>query len=1193
MVPRALACLFLSLLLLPGVAGQASAAQQANAERQNLVTNGGAEELDANGDLAGWSIYVREGKATVKQTTEDKSEGRAAARLEIHEEGAVFDVRTGQAVVPRLPGNTRYLLTADVKCKTEPREEPGGYFSVGAGQLVKVGRLTDRPGWQKVSVEITVPANAAVTRLEFSGGSNQPQIFLIDNVRLELLADGNDVAEPNALEVGVKLDARVPMLVEKIVPTDVKLVRAFMHHPVDGRVDTRYASGEISECGGSSVATISYGAYNRTDGLHVTLCEGSFDALQIRGGWTGYLYADLGEEVLTRPGADLPPLCEIRPPSKVYRRLFEERVQAQRLSFFREKGNGEPLADMTVLRVRPNEAFRGAADTVTLALSEPAEPDETIREALEARFGPTPRAYRLGQAAAKTVLLAKDEFIHLITPPQDVSSGIAAISLQLNIAGAEPKSVLTVRVQDVLDPRRESMGVDFQVPGPGTYTVTLDTPDQVFLPAREQWKHTPRLDGPIAPPPVLWVSLAAETPMTINSAQVTLHRVPREKALVEAGAWRKFLLRGLFKTMSEPRPWTVLDGKAPLREQIKTDEFAKRYEMSLIELLQTAEIALLLLPEDDVVRQYHEWLYQNLDREKPAPAPGLPQIPGAPHWAVLTRENWRELNHIAQWWLDNRMAPSGEFGGGIADDTDLFQTWQCLPMIESSPLGERLKDAAAKLSQLCWDRLLEEGINKRTMDGLHAYEEGVNQLALCSWWFYGDPVHFERAMVSARSVIKLMVQTEDGRLHFPSNDVGIKQAREGYQKIGVTPGDANWAPVRFMLHPLYVVGLYNRNPLVLERFERWGTTWADYQKPGAYVGQVDIPTGQPTIVSKLPTAQAAGPVNEWLALYHITGDPKWQEPFKLLMDSGGYWGTTVDYGRMPHALVRWKEPYQQKMQERFNNREDGYAGFYLHKDRTLLTKWLSDSASWYGRFRYIHTAAEQKTDRVLTYNATTPISCYLGDAPNRNRWLNFTAVSYEKLRGEDFAALVWDAGPDVLRVALYNFREQPLEGVMRVWRLDHGRYQVRTGPDRDDNGVLDSPAQEQGLELQRYSQIALTLPPRQVTIVQIAQVERLDDIVERADLALSPIDTRLHDNGKLEVKVHNIGVRPARDVRVDLVRGGRVAESNVLAEIQAPVDLEPKIISLWFDSARAGDVVQVDPDGTIPEIAEHNNRLTL
>ena len=42
---------------------------------------------------------------------------------------------------------------------------------------------------------------------------------------------------------------------------------------------------------------------------------------------------------------------------------------------------------------------------------------------------------------------------------------------------------------------------------------------------------------------------------------------------------------------------------------------------ALIELLETAEIARLLASDDELIVQYHDWLYQNIDKRKPQPAP--------------------------------------------------------------------------------------------------------------------------------------------------------------------------------------------------------------------------------------------------------------------------------------------------------------------------------------------------------------------------------------------------------------------------------------------------------------------------------------------------------------------------------------------------------------------------------------------
>ena len=196
--------------------------------------------------------------------------------------------------------------------------------------------------------------------------------------------------------------------------------------------------------------------------------------------------------------------------------------------------------------------------------------------------------------------------------------------------------------------------------------------------------------------------------MRLSRAAVTLHRIPRKKALVEAGAWRKFLLRGLFSTMSEPRPWMHLRDRAPIRGQIASSKAIEPYRASLTELLETAEVARLLLPNDDIARQYHEWLYQNTRRRRPQPPPRLPKVPGAPKWAVMARETWRELEAMARWWIERRRVPNGELGGGVNDDTDLFQVWQCLHLIESEPLGAMLKDTAARVADLAWREKLEK-----------------------------------------------------------------------------------------------------------------------------------------------------------------------------------------------------------------------------------------------------------------------------------------------------------------------------------------------------------------------------------------------------------------------------------------------------------------------------------------------------
>ena len=612
----------------------------------------------------------------------------------------------------------------------------------------------------------------------------------------------------------IELEEAQQLLIRQVLPTDCRVVRGLTHSPIDGREDTRYNNHAIGEWSGSGGGTpaVNYRRFNGNNGLHVTLPEGGFDKLQIRGDWKGKIY--FNSNSLTEPSPDS---------------TAADRTDARQVSFFYEEG---VLSQVSFFRV------------------DEAEPRG---EPLEIETG---------------------------ADWEDWAQAVNALTLDLKIAKAEPGSTITVRVGDVLDSRRFAMIVDVSVPGPGEYSVTFDIPDQVFLPPKSEWNPAPRLDGEIVPSPRIRVSIDPVAAVEIETTKVTAHVVPRDEALPEAIAWRKLLLRGLFSALSEPRPWMHLGDRGSIREQISTHPTVSKYEQAILEVLETAEIARLLAPDDELIVQYHDWIYQNLDKGDPFPKPELSDAE-APRWAVLIRDNWVEQAHIARWWLDNRLTPNGEFGGGPQDDTDLMQVWQCLPMIESESLGAELKAAGERLAEIMLEHHLDEGLNTRSMDALHAYEEGVNQLALNAWWNYGDPVHFERLMESARSVMKLMVETEDDRLHFVNDrKVGIDEARNGYPEIGDSPGTWNWAPVRLLFHPMYVVADYNQNPAVLGRYARWGETWAGYQAPGAFVDKVEIKTGRAVGQSDLPPTANLAPVDEFLALYLLTGDPKWRRPFQ-------------------------------------------------------------------------------------------------------------------------------------------------------------------------------------------------------------------------------------------------------------------------------------------------------------------------
>ena len=170
---------------------------------------------------------------------------------------------------------------------------------------------------------------------------------------------------------------------------------------------------------------------------------------------------------------------------------------------------------------------------------------------------------------------------------------------------------------------------------------------------------------------------------------------------------------------------------------------------------------------------------------------------------------------------------------------------------------------------------------------------------------------------------------------------------------------------------------------------------------------------------------------------------------------------------------------------------------------------------------------------------------------------------------------------------------------MRVWRLNHGRYKMRVGPDSDNDGKIDHIALEKTITLHRHAPIELSLPPNQLTRLEIEQIEQLDNLLDRADLALSPLDTKREVNitwqydTLVRIRVHNIGAHPAEQIEVALIRQGEKIATRLIPEIEAPHDLKPRMAVTYITEAQPGDIIVVDPDNKIPEITESNNRLTV
>ena len=467
-------------------------------------------------------------------------------------------------------------------------------------------------------------------------------------------ADKANSSEPNS-EIELSPNVSECIIISKIPVPDSRAVRGFLATPVDGTIHTRGYRGEIVEYpdtgkeGYDAGAGVDY-SFNGNDGLHIRFGDsGGFDAVVIRGAAKTKMFRNTGSFLKPQ---DIDPLAVFDGISDVECAVFDNRIDTRGVSFFdTEKG---ALADIGFYRITKTNIVPSAQQLyVSMSppdLAEPASdfaPDCILRAIGELYPENVGRLYSLEENVTSNVgdiTLSPHAPVHFISTAYDRKIGISAVKVDFLLSSVKTGNRLTFLIQDPLDPRLSLIYIPLTLKGNGKYSIQFDFPDQIVFEGRQ-----------------FWMTILAENEMKISgidgdSPIITVSEMPVEDALDEALAYRKLLLKSLFIVMSESRPW------GRYRKQSR-DEFYASYSYAGLcpELFMTIDICNELAPDDDLIRQYREWIYlRNLDKLSDiSPPPNPPE--GVPEWAWYPRMAWLESRKIAAWWLENRLVPTGEF----------------------------------------------------------------------------------------------------------------------------------------------------------------------------------------------------------------------------------------------------------------------------------------------------------------------------------------------------------------------------------------------------------------------------------------------------------------------------------------------------------------------------------------------------
>jgi len=104
----------------------------------------------------------------------------------------------------------------------------------------------------------------------------------------------------------------------------------------------------------------------------------------------------------------------------------------------------------------------------------------------------------------------------------------------------------------------------------------------------------------------------------------------------------------------------------------------------------------------------------------------LPGAEGAPEWARLQRENLERLADIITWWIDHRMQPDGQFGGGWGDDCEMWRWWVPVLLAFQDP---KIVAAQTRFSEaLMGQPHMKHGYTTRMSDVEHTAEDSTDAI---------------------------------------------------------------------------------------------------------------------------------------------------------------------------------------------------------------------------------------------------------------------------------------------------------------------------------------------------------------------------------------------------------------------------------------------------------------------------------
>jgi len=617
----------------------------------------------------------------------------------------------------------------------------------------------------------------------------------------------------------------------------------------------------------------------------------------------------------------------------------------------------------------------------------------------------------------------------------------------------------------------------------------------------------------------------------------------------------------------------------------------------------------------------------------------------APKWALRQREALARVNDIISYWIDKRQSETGEFGGGWGDDVEMMRWWATAALATGS---DKVVDSMTKLANGVWTRsgIISDGFFRGVAEVQYAAEPTADSQPLMLALRFGDPLYVERCLATGRLMDELWTEfNPKGHRLFRSVDLGSK-------RVGTDPKRAIDVPYHARAAiPAHWAAWYLGAPRLTYLFREWSDSWVAASRRK----DKDKPPGIPPAGIAFATEELGGHGTPWfnpklgptyynypggidllfehlLATYLLTQDTKYLQPIESCLGllqrmlnggeelgavGGGLWAARVlqkSQGLYP-VWDKWRLLTGKKEYDHLLSRHgSSYTRWLLTGKTKHLEQGCQEVIGSIDCNFELLTSEVRYTDRIRVANAPHLIAMATG-GPGLPGGFPCWKVTWHT-NSKNFAALVLHEETTPLpgeqtsmRALVYNFEDDPLDIRMRLWALMPGEYKLSLGPDGNDDDRMDYVAEQSQFDVYgKGTAVEFKLPPTALHEVRVRQLHPWRGITRlRPDVAVSPTDIHVFPSRPVKgervfvaARVHNVGGKEARGIRVALSRG-EGPEATLLATreislLDNPKDLKPRVAWIWADvpmhAAKLRFQVKAEIAGARPtdELTLENNR---